>query len=232
MDDAFKYIIANKGLDTEASYPYSNPPATGPCKFKAASVGATISSFTDVSSGSEVDLQTAVVQQPISVAIDASHNSFQLYLKGVYYEKECSSTSLDHGVLTIGYGTTSNSTDYWLVKNSWGTTWGIDGYIQMSRNRGNNCGIATMASYPTAGSLATTTHHETTSTRATTAHATTAHTVATHNSGPAATHNSGPAATHNSGSTTYSGGVSELYESQGGKGYKPTKKDQTAKFNF
>jgi cathepsin L len=146
MDDAFEYIIKNKGIDTEASYPYR---ATGPnrCEFKAADVGATISSYHDVQSGSESDLQSAVDKTPVSVAIDAGHNSFQLYKSGVYYEPACSASNLDHGVLAVGYGT-SGSSDYWLVKNSWGTDWGMAGYIQMSKNRNNNCGIATAASYP------------------------------------------------------------------------------------
>jgi cathepsin L len=146
MDDAFEYIIKNHGIDTEASYPYR---ATGPnkCEFKAADVGATISSYHDVQSGSESDLQSSVDKTPVSVAIDASHDSFQMYSSGVYYEPACSSSQLDHGVLAVGYGT-SGSSDYWLVKNSWGTDWGMAGYIQMSRNRNNNCGIATAASYP------------------------------------------------------------------------------------
>jgi len=146
MDDAFQYIIKNHGIDTEASYPYR---ATGPnnCQFKAADVGATISSFHDVQSGSESDLQSSVDKTPVSVAIDAGHNSFQLYKSGVYYEPACSPSNLDHGVLAVGYGT-SGSSDYWLVKNSWGTDWGMAGYIQMSKNRKKNCGIATAASYP------------------------------------------------------------------------------------
>jgi len=146
MDDAFQYIIKNHGIDTESSYPYT---ATGPnaCRFNAANVGATISSYKDVASGSESALATAVDQQPISVAIDAGHTSFQLYSSGVYYESACSATQLDHGVLAVGYGT-DGSSDYWYVKNSWGTSWGMQGYIWMSRNRNNNCGIATMASYP------------------------------------------------------------------------------------
>jgi cathepsin L len=148
MDSAFKYIIANHGIDTEASYPYLT--ATNfVCEYKAANSGATIASYKDVSSGSEAALQSAVNDHPVSVAIDASHNSFQLYSSGVYYEPACSASALDHGVLAVGYGT-SGSSDYWLVKNSWGTSWGMSGYIWMSRNRSNNCGIATMASYPTA----------------------------------------------------------------------------------
>jgi cathepsin L len=148
MDSAFQYIIKNHGIDTEASYPYT---ATGPnaCHFKAADVGATITGFKDVATGSEADLQTAVDKQPTSVAIDASHASFQLYSTGIYYEPACSSTQLDHGVLAVGYGT-QGTDNYWRVKNSWGTDWGMKGYILMSKDRKNNCGIATSASYPLA----------------------------------------------------------------------------------
>jgi len=146
MDSAFRYIIQNNGIDTEASYPYT---ATGPnaCKFNRANVGATLRSFVDVASGNENALLNAVAITPVSVAIDAGHQSFQLYHTGVYNEPACSSTALDHGVLAIGWGT-YNGSPYWLVKNSWGPSWGLQGYIMMSRNRGNQCGIATSASYP------------------------------------------------------------------------------------
>lgn len=146
MDYAFKYIEANKGLDTEASYPYKARDES--CHFIRADVGATDTGYMDIQSGSESALQSAVATVgPISVAIDASHASFQLYHKGVYNEPACSSTQLDHGVLAVGYGTYQGK-DYWLVKNSWGTSWGNQGYIMMSRNKHNQCGIATDASYP------------------------------------------------------------------------------------
>jgi len=146
MDYAFDYVISNKGIDSEVSYPYT---ATGPntCEFNRANVAATITSYQDVQSGSESALQSAVAQQPTSVAIDASHSSFQFYSSGVYNEPACSSTMLDHGVLAVGYGTDSGAA-YWLVKNSWAATWGDKGYIKMSRNKNNQCGIATAASYP------------------------------------------------------------------------------------
>jgi cathepsin L len=146
MDSAFRYVISNHGIDTEESYRYT---ATGPnaCKYSPANIGATIASFHDVASGNEMDLQTAVMGSPTSVAIDASHSSFQFYKSGVYYEPACSSTQLDHGVLAVGYGTDGNDA-YWIVKNSWGASWGNGGYLMMSRNRNNNCGIATAASYP------------------------------------------------------------------------------------
>jgi len=148
MDNAFKYVIKNNGLDTEKSYPYTEKLGTS-CKFSTANVGATISSFVDVKSKSEDALQAAVSSVgPVSVAIDASHNAFQLYKSGVYHQLLCSSVRLHHGVLVVGYGTTADGEDYWIVKNSWGADWGLDGYLWMSRNRNNNCGIATSASYP------------------------------------------------------------------------------------
>jgi cathepsin L len=145
MDSAFQYIIDNKGIDTEASYKYTA--RDGTCKFNKNTIGATISSFKDVQAKSEPSLQSAIAMKPVSVAIDASHSSFQFYSSGVYYEKACSPTQLDHGVLAVGYNT-QGSTDYYIVKNSWGTSWGQQGYIWMSRNKNNNCGIATMSSYP------------------------------------------------------------------------------------
>jgi len=146
MDNAFRYIKANGGIDTEASYPYEA--RDGHCRFKPADIGATVAGYTDVPEGDEAALTQAIAAVgPISVAIDASHFSFQLYHTGVYYEKRCSSTRLDHGVLAVGYGTEDGQDFYW-VKNSWGVSWGQKGYIKMARNRKNNCGIATQASYP------------------------------------------------------------------------------------
>ncbi|XP_014770628.1 procathepsin L [Octopus bimaculoides] len=146
MDNAFKYI-KKFGIDSEASYPYEGRDAK--CRYKKSDVVATDTGYVDVKSMSEDSLQSAVAKVgPISVAIDAGHLSFQLYKHGVYKESRCSATALDHGVLAVGYGT-DNGQDYWLVKNSWGGSWGVKGYIKMARNQNNMCGIATQASYPT-----------------------------------------------------------------------------------
>jgi len=146
MDYAFTYIKENGGIDTEMSYPYQA--RTLNCRFKAADVGATDTGFTDVAAQDENALQSAIATVgPISVAIDASHSSFQLYRSGVYNEVACSATQLDHGVLAVGYDSQGGQ-DYYIVKNSWGTSWGQAGYIWMSRNKSNQCGIATMSSYP------------------------------------------------------------------------------------
>jgi cathepsin L len=148
MDQAFTYIKENQGIDTEQSYPYEA--VDQDCSFSASNVGATDTGFVDVKGKDEDALKQAVgTIGPVSVAIDASHASFQLYHSGIYHEPRCSSTRLDHGVLAVGYGSDGANKDYWIVKNSWAATWGDKGYIRMSRNRNNNCGIATSASYPT-----------------------------------------------------------------------------------
>lgn len=146
MDFAFIYIKKNNGIDTENCYPYEAKEQQ--CRFQRTCVGATCSGHVDLPHGDEDALKKALATVgPISVAIDAGHPSFQLYKHGVYNEPTCSPTKLDHGVLAVGYGTDDDQ-DYWLVKNSWGPTWGLGGYIKMSRNRENQCGIATQASYP------------------------------------------------------------------------------------
>jgi len=147
MDQAFSYIKANSGIDTEDSYPYTA--RDGTCKFNPATVGATDTGFVDIPAGNEKALTEAIATiGPISVAIDASRSSFQFYSKGVYTDKGCSSTRLDHGVTAVGYDSMGANQDYFIVKNSWGTSWGNKGYIWMARNQKNMCGIATAASYP------------------------------------------------------------------------------------
>ena len=147
MDNAFKYIAHVGGVELESNYPYNAKQRK--CNFDKSKAVATCTNFTDITSGSETDLQSAVATVgPVSVAIDASNPLFKHYKTGVYDEPGCGSQrpQLTHAVLAVGYGTDSGK-DYWLVKNSWGERWGDNGYIKMSRNSNNQCGIATQASY-------------------------------------------------------------------------------------
>ena len=151
MDQAFQYIKDNRGVDTEITYPYEGE--DDKCRYNMRNTGASDVGFVDIPEGDEEKLKSAVATVgPVSVAIDASLQSFQFYSEGIYDEPECSSESLDHGVLVVGYGTDENEQDYWLVKNSWGPKWGDNGYVKMSRNKKNQCGIASSASYPLVGS--------------------------------------------------------------------------------
>ncbi|CAI8027907.1 Cathepsin L [Geodia barretti] len=109
----------------------------------------TLAGYTAVSGGSEGNLLDALYTQgPISVAVDGTGNSFQFYTSGVYCSSQCSSKKLNHALLLAGYGTTIDGQDYWILKNSWGTTWGMSGYLKLARNQNNMCGVATAASYP------------------------------------------------------------------------------------
>lgn len=149
MENAFKYIRDNAGVDTENSYPYEAHDDR--CRFKNRTVGASDKGFVEIPSEDEKRLTKAVaLKGPVSVAIDASKESFHLYKSGVYNEPDCGNQeeNLDHGVLVVGYGTDPIHGDYYLVKNSWSETWGEKGYVKMARNKDNQCGIATSAVYP------------------------------------------------------------------------------------
>jgi cathepsin L len=139
--DAMAWVIKNNGIDTESSYPYTAK--DGSCKKSSGTVGGHIRSYKQVSYGSESSLETTTVSGVVSVCIDASHYSFQLYSGGVYNEPNCSSRNLDHAVLVVGYQ--NSGTPYWIVKNSWGTGWGDKGYIYMTKGQNNQCGIASAA---------------------------------------------------------------------------------------
>jgi len=146
MDQAFQYVISNKGLGSESDYPYKA--VDGTCQSVTSQI--CITGYTDVTVNSEDALQAAVAKQPVSVAVDASGLDWQFYSSGVM--SDACGTQLDHGVLAVGYGTVGG-VDYWKVKNSWAATWGMEGYVLLKRGTGTGnpgeCGITMAASYPT-----------------------------------------------------------------------------------
>jgi KDEL-tailed cysteine endopeptidase len=152
MDNAFEWAQKNGGVCSEENYPYDAK--KGRCNNKGCGDKyATPKSFTDVKENSDEALMSALAKQPVSVAIEADQKEFQLYQSGVF-TAPCG-ISLDHGVLAVGYGTDADSGgDYWIVKNSWGPTWGEDGYIRLARGKSvdqkeGQCGILSgPPSYP------------------------------------------------------------------------------------
>ncbi|KAK9053253.1 hypothetical protein SSX86_029886 [Deinandra increscens subsp. villosa] len=180
MDLAFQFIVSNGGIDSESDYPYKGVgDVCDPIRVSIIQnqihpfvsfvdqymeletdieieIGVqnkakivSIDGYEDVPPKNEKALMKAVAHQPVSVGIEASGMAFQFYSSGVF-TGSCG-TDLDHGVVVVGYGS-ENGKDYWIVRNSWGTNWGENGYVRMERNvvgtRTGKCGITMMASYP------------------------------------------------------------------------------------
>ncbi|XP_030246104.1 cathepsin L1-like [Drosophila navojoa] len=141
---ALKYVLDNGGIDTELSYTYEAKQLS--CRYDPLHIGAQITGVVKVARG-EPHLAVAVAAKgPISVAIHASKN-FRNYKNGVLDDRQCNKQA-NHAVLVVGYGHDRQGGDFWLVKNSYGASWGEAGYIRMSRNKDNQCGIASTAVYP------------------------------------------------------------------------------------
>eukprot|EP00286_Rhodomonas_abbreviata_P009199 CAMPEP_0181322596 /NCGR_PEP_ID=MMETSP1101-20121128/19313_1 /TAXON_ID=46948 /ORGANISM="Rhodomonas abbreviata, Strain Caron Lab Isolate" /LENGTH=337 /DNA_ID=CAMNT_0023430521 /DNA_START=29 /DNA_END=1042 /DNA_ORIENTATION=- len=149
MDDAFDFVKSNGGLTTEDAYPYTSGSTgkSGSCTTSGYTNDANVapSSYTDVKAGDVDAMASAVAQQPVSIAIQANQLAFQHYSGGVLTGR-CGQ-NLDHGVLAVGFGT-EDGVDYWKVKNSWGPSWGEDGYIKIEKSSADLCGVLDAASYP------------------------------------------------------------------------------------
>lgn len=154
MDNAFKFDEKSGVLCSEADYPYKAK--QGHCNTTCTDVpGTIVKTFLDVPPGKEKALLSAIALQPISVAIQADQYAFQFYKNGVITDTKCGERgNLDHGVLAVGYGSDLETQEpYYLVKNSWGETWGEAGYVRIGRdvnqtNQWGICAIEKMASFP------------------------------------------------------------------------------------
>ena len=160
MDNAFNWIGKSDGVCDESSYPYTSgvSKTSGTCTMKSCTNtdNTDVINHVDVQVNSDSAMMTALSLQPVSVAIEADQKTFQLYSSGVFVG-ECG-TSLDHGVGLVGYGT-MGGVDYYILRNSWGNTWGDGGYMYLGRGNdpatgktfnggAGQCGVLGQASYP------------------------------------------------------------------------------------
>jgi cathepsin H len=146
---AFQYLMWAGGQEAESDYKYTA--RDGRCQFSASKIAAKISDEFNITQGDESDtgLPGAIVKGPVSICYQVA-SDFRNYKSGVYSSTICKNGPMDvnHAVLAVGYDTdpTSKLPYYW-VKNSWGTSFGIQGYFKIVRGK-NMCGLATCSSYP------------------------------------------------------------------------------------
>ena len=147
---AFNYLKSHKA-ELESVYPYfsGTTKKAGDCAFsKSSTTAVDVSSYTKVTADNESQMKAALVQQPLAVSIEADKTVFQTYKSGVLNSADCG-TKLDHAVLAVGYGN-EDGQDYWLVKNSWNTTWGDNGYIKLAMDSSKGtCGVQMGPLFPT-----------------------------------------------------------------------------------
>jgi len=146
MNNAFKYIVKAKGVESEKDYPYEAKDLK--CRFDVSKVTATIRNYVVIQQNDCDGLLHAVTRQPVSIGIAA--NAIMSYQSGIFNSPRCG-TQLNHGVVTVGYGK-DGTQEYWIVRNSWGASWGEKGYIRFARDDNKSepgmCGICMAASYP------------------------------------------------------------------------------------
>ncbi|XP_043920336.1 procathepsin L-like isoform X2 [Protopterus annectens] len=151
MAHAFQYVHINHGINSESNYPYTGTDGN-PCQYNAQYNAGTCTGYSLIESGNENAVKAAVASiGPISAAMNAGLETFQFYRSGIYTDPKCSSRVLNHGIVIAGYGSTIQNgtyTNYWICKNSWGTTWGMQGYFLVARGKRNLCGITLKALYP------------------------------------------------------------------------------------
>nr|QDL52667.1 cathepsin K [Meretrix petechialis] len=145
MNNAYKYISDNKGIDSESCYPYAGRDQY--CRYRASCKAASDSGARNVGK-SEYSLQSSLSSVgPIAIAMDVNNRNFWYYKRGIYDVSSCNGYRPNHAMLAVGYGG-SGSGQYWIIKNSWGSSWGAQGYVFTAKNKGDRCGVAKWASYP------------------------------------------------------------------------------------
>jgi C1A family cysteine protease len=148
MENVYNYIMKkSRGVNAASFYRYKGA-GEFRCQYNPKNSVATVKDYVKVETGDENLLMRALAHVgPLSVAVDASSESFQNYQSGVYDDPDCGN-DINHAVLLVGYGWDYDEGPYWIVKNSWGKSYGENGYIRIAKDRGNLCGIANEISYP------------------------------------------------------------------------------------
>ena len=138
--------IKTHGQELETAYPYTA--RDGTCKYAAASGKVNVKTVASVTPRSVPQLKAAIAAGPTSVTVEADTSVFQQYKSGILNSSACG-TNLDHAITAVGYGT-SGTTDYYIVRNSWGASWGNAGYINIAAVPGVGiCGIQQTSVWPT-----------------------------------------------------------------------------------
>ncbi|XP_042542796.1 procathepsin L-like [Dipodomys spectabilis] len=147
---AYQYVKNNGGLDSEESYPYEAK--NGPCRYKPENSAANVTGYVILPPSEQALMRAVATVGPIATGFHSAHSSFKYYRGGIHYNPTCPKY-LTHGVVVVGYGyegeEETENNKYWLIKNSYGTNWGINGYAKVARDRNNHCGIASFSLYPT-----------------------------------------------------------------------------------
>nr|AFK11198.1 cathepsin L1 [Callorhinchus milii] len=141
---AYKFVMEN-GIQSADTYPYTAK--AGTCRHNKSSTVATMSHYIKVHSNEEALAQTVSTVGPVAVCVHTKTRSWQFYKSGILYDPLCKNYTYDHGILVVGFGIQKDE-HYWIVKNSWGSRWGMKGYIWIAKDRNNHCGISSYATYP------------------------------------------------------------------------------------
>ncbi|XP_044262263.1 procathepsin L-like [Tribolium madens] len=144
--NAYSYV-SQQGIMSENDYPYEGK--SNVCRFDASKSVTTVTGYYDIDANDEISLQNTIAMMgPVAATVEATEE-LQFYSGGILLDEKCNNKvpDLNHGVLVVGYGT-KDENDFWIIKNSWGSKWGEEGYYRLVRNHGNNCGIATSATLP------------------------------------------------------------------------------------
>jgi cathepsin F len=142
MDNAFQYLVEAGGIESDKDYKYTA--RDGNCKFNKSKVAVKLAGFEDISQNEDQIAAALVANGPLSIAVNA--NPFQMYTSGILRptKRSCNPAELDHGVTLVGFGV-EKGVKYWIIRNSWGSSWGEDGYIRLERGTGA-CGMNTNVS--------------------------------------------------------------------------------------